>query len=137
MAMPGRNRNHFFFGEETKMRKRDLVLASACAMVVLNGTVLATVTVDGSYDPDYGSAITLTDQQHRLRRQHQHRWRTANGSELDAVYGVVQNGYLNLLFTGNLGPTSITSTSSSPILRCQAVKTPSMSAPPAATHWPQ
>ena len=84
------------------MRKRNLALSAACAMVVLNGTVLATVAINGSYDADYGDALAAQTNNTQFGNNSNTDGATANGSELDAIYGVVQNGYLNLFITGNV-----------------------------------
>ena len=89
------------FVRKTKMRKRELVLAAACATVLLNGTVMATITVDGSYDTDYGAPLALQTNNTGFGDSTSADGHSTGGSELDAAYGVVQNGNLNILFTGN------------------------------------
>src|SRR4051812_28366750 len=84
------------------MRKRSLVLAAASAAAILQSTVMAAVTVNGSYDADYGAALALQTNNTGFGNNTATDRVTANGNELDGAYGVVQNGNLHLLFTGNL-----------------------------------
>src|SRR4051812_30122935 len=83
------------------MRKRDLILAAACATAVLQGTVMAAIAIDGSYDADYGAAMTLQTNNTQFGNNTNPDGTSSGGSELDAAYAVIQNGALNLFFAGN------------------------------------
>jgi hypothetical protein len=85
------------------MSKR--ILSAACAAVVVvgaTGAASAAVTVDGSRDVDYGPAIVVQQNPTGFGDSNLGQVGFANGSELDAAYGVVQNGRLHLFFAGNL-----------------------------------
>src|SRR5947208_7918225 len=84
------------------MRKRSLILAAASAVVILENSVIATVAINGSYDADYGSALSLQTNNTGFGDNTQNNGNTANGSELDGGYGLVQNGFLYLFLTGNV-----------------------------------
>src|SRR5262245_8801904 len=84
------------------MRKY-LQFAAAAAIAMAAGATVsrAVPIVNGSHDADYGSAIVVQQTptgfgDNNLGNQF------ANGSELDAGYGVVSGGRLYLFLSGNL-----------------------------------
>ena len=62
------------------MRKRSLILAAASAVVILENSVIATVAINGSYDADYGSALSLQTNNTGFGDNTQNNGNTANGS---------------------------------------------------------
>ena len=65
------------------MRKRTLILSAACATAILQTSVMAAVTVDGSYDTDYGSPITLQTNNTQFGDSTSGDGTSGGGSELD------------------------------------------------------
>ncbi|HTV49327.1 MAG TPA: hypothetical protein VMG59_12885 [Phycisphaerae bacterium] len=67
----------------------------------------AAITVDGTYSSDFGGALASQTINTGFGNSSYSAANTnpagkdANGSELDAAYGVIENGNLYLLFTGN------------------------------------
>jgi autotransporter-associated beta strand protein len=84
------------------MSKSYPILAAACAAALVQSAAFATVTINGSYDSDYGAPFALQTNNTGFGNNSNTDGNTANGNELDGAYAVVQNGYLNLLFTGNV-----------------------------------
>jgi hypothetical protein len=92
-------------------------LVSICLTLTFFAPLVKGFTINGTYDPGFGSALatqvlatTALDNDMGLIDQ-------ADGSELDAAYGVVQNGELYLFLAGNLdsgGTGSVVNTSSVP-----------------------
>lgn len=78
--------------------RRFLVWAAALSAA----PVLAGVTVDGSRDASYGAAVSVQTIGTQFGNANIGQLGFANGSELDAAYGRVNGGALNLLLTGNL-----------------------------------
>ncbi|MGE0478901.1 MAG: dockerin type I domain-containing protein [Phycisphaerae bacterium] len=64
--------------------------------------VVPGIAVDGALDPVYGPALALQDTPTGFGDSTLGEPDSANGSELDAAYGVVRCGTLHLLLTGNL-----------------------------------
>jgi hypothetical protein len=92
-------------------RKKTALFASLVAMatVGLMGTrARAAITVDGTLDADYGAPLSVgqvpTSAGDATTVATNNGY--ANGSELDATYGVVQNSILYLFFAGNLNSTN-------------------------------
>ena len=65
-------------------------------------TAIGPPTIDGTADATYGSAISTQQLGTAFGDSNTGLVDVANGSELDAAYGVVQNGVLFLLLAGNL-----------------------------------
>ncbi|HEY1687123.1 MAG TPA: hypothetical protein VGG19_20350 [Tepidisphaeraceae bacterium] len=85
------------------MRKAIYALAAASALTI-SMSARAAITIDGSLDSDYGSALTTNvnptgfgDSNYTAGPDTP----DANGSETDAAYGVVQGGNLNIFLAGN------------------------------------
>jgi hypothetical protein len=85
------------------MRNAILALAAASALAI-GASARATITVDGTLDSDYGSAAVVNvnptgfgDSNYTAGPDTP----DANGSELDAGYGVVQGSTLYLFLAGN------------------------------------
>jgi autotransporter-associated beta strand protein len=62
----------------------------------------AAIAIDGSRDAAYGTPIVVQTNNTGFGDNNLADGNFANGSELDAAYALVENGYLNLLFTGNI-----------------------------------
>ncbi len=77
-------------------------LLAAAALLAVAGNSYAVVTNDGSRDVDYGVAKAVQTVGTQFGNAAGGNALTANGSELDAGYGVVQGGFLHLFFSGNL-----------------------------------
>jgi uncharacterized protein (TIGR03382 family) len=76
-------------------------LVFALALCAAAGVASAQV-VDGSRDASYGGPLAVQNTQTQFGDSNLGQQRFANGSELDAAYGVVSGGVLHLLFAGNL-----------------------------------
>ncbi|MEL7089107.1 MAG: hypothetical protein AAGL98_11815, partial [Planctomycetota bacterium] len=70
--------------------------------LILAGPASAQVVVDGALDPDYGAALSVQRVGTQFGNNTDSTPELANGSELDAAYGIVADGNLNLFFAGNL-----------------------------------
>ncbi|MGE0479547.1 MAG: PEP-CTERM sorting domain-containing protein [Phycisphaerae bacterium] len=79
------------------MRRFVLLAAALTAAPALAG-----VTVDGSRDATYGAAVSVQTNGTQFGNATIGQLGFADGSELDAAYGRVNGGALNLLLTGNL-----------------------------------
>ena len=77
-------------------------LIAATAVSGFASKARATVAIDGSLDTDYGAPLATQTNATGFGDNTDATGLTAGGSELDAVYGVVQGGNLNLFFAGNL-----------------------------------
>src|SRR4051794_23346393 len=84
------------------MRTRELVLAAACAAVIFESTALAAVSINGSYDADYGAPLGTQTNNTGFGDSTSGDGTSGGGSELDGIYSVVSGGNLNILITGNL-----------------------------------
>jgi hypothetical protein len=86
------------------MNKYALRIACAAALGLGAFTVksLAAPVVNGSYDADYGSAAAVQQVPTGFGDNNLGQTGFANGSELDAGYGVVSGGRLYLFLAGNL-----------------------------------
>src|SRR4051794_37402457 len=91
------------------MRKgqTNLVVSSAVALAAFSvaaSMARAAVTVDGLLDAGYGTPIVTQTVNSQFGNNSNTDGNTANGSELDAAYAVVQagTGKLNLFFAGNV-----------------------------------
>lgn len=91
------------WNQEERMRNTILAMAAAAALAVC-ASVRAAITVDGSLDVDYGSALTTNinptgfgDSSYTAGPNTP----DANGSETDAAYGAVQGGNLYIFLAGN------------------------------------
>lgn len=73
-----------------------LALAAAAAPAA------AAITVNGALDPDYGPARVTQSTQTQFGNSSTGTVDNANGSELDAAYGVIRGGKLHLFLAGNL-----------------------------------
>jgi hypothetical protein len=62
----------------------------------------AAITIDGTADADYGSAIVTQKIGTSTFKNTETNIDAASGSELDAAYGFVSNGVLYLVFAGNM-----------------------------------
>jgi hypothetical protein len=72
-------------------------------MLVAAGAASAQIVVDGTADANYGAALSIQNTETHFGNSTDADPRTsAGGSELDQVFGVVDNGYLYLMFAGNL-----------------------------------
>src|SRR5690348_10553451 len=90
---------------EKKMHKSKWIVAAASATALtalLGARAGAAVGIDGLKDADYGAARAVQTNNTSFGDSTVGDGTSAAGSELDAAYGVVQNGSLYLLFTGNL-----------------------------------
>ena len=72
------------------------------AAVALAQSATAGITIDGTVDSAYGSAIVTQKLGTAFGDSNSGLIDAANGSELDAAYGVVSNGVLYLVLAGNL-----------------------------------
>jgi hypothetical protein len=77
---------------------------SAACIAALAGASLASaaITVDGTRDPDYGAPIAVQLVGTQFGNSNLGQIGPANGSELDAAYGVVQGSNLHIFLSGNL-----------------------------------
>jgi autotransporter-associated beta strand protein len=78
------------------------VFAGAAVVTGLSRPAHATVTIDGSLDADYGAALATQTNNTGFGLNTDTDGLNANGSQLDAAYGIVQGGNLDLFFAGNL-----------------------------------
>jgi hypothetical protein len=78
--------------------------AAVAAAVVLASVapVRAAVTIDGTRDAAYGTALTVQAAPTGFGDNNDASGSTANGSELDAAYAVIEGGNLKLFLAGNL-----------------------------------
>jgi len=74
-----------------------IALMLACCTTVVKG-----FTIDGVADADYGSPIVSQQLGTSTFKNTETNFDAANGSELDAAYGVISNGVLYLVIAGNL-----------------------------------
>ena len=82
------------------MRSTGLILSSLLAL--LTAAAMAQPVIDGSaQDPLYGAALAVQDTQTGFGDSNIGRPDLANGSELDAAYGVVYDDTLYLVLAGN------------------------------------
>ncbi|GAB4188288.1 MAG: hypothetical protein Kow00105_02940 [Phycisphaeraceae bacterium] len=79
-------------------------LASALTLaMVAAGPASAQIVVDGTADANYGPALSIQNTDSHFGNSTDPDPRTsAGGSELDQVFGTVDNGFLYLMFAGNL-----------------------------------
>jgi hypothetical protein len=83
--------------------KRSMQLGFAGAVVAGLGVAAhAAPIVNGSYEADYGAALAVQANPTGFGDSNTGQVGTANGSELDAAYGVVQGGNLHIFLAGNL-----------------------------------
>src|SRR5207244_6805995 len=76
-------------------------LAAACVVAGLESSARAVINIDGTKDAAYGTSLSLQTNNTGFGDNTLTDGNFANGSELDAAYGKVENGYLNLMLTGN------------------------------------
>ena len=74
---------------------------ATAASVFLAVSALGAVSVDGTLDPDYGSAITVQTINSGFGDSTVGDGTSSGGSELDAGYGIFQGGNLYLFLSGN------------------------------------
>jgi len=74
-----------------------IALVLACCATVVKG-----FTIDGTAEADYGSAIVTQQLGTSTFKNTETNFDAANGSELDAAYGVISNGMLYLFIAGNM-----------------------------------
>ena len=85
------------------MNRRPIAAAAAAiAAGLVWAPARAAVTVDGTRDAAYGNPLAVQTNGTGFGDNTDASGVTANGSELDAAYGLIQNGNLNLFFAGNL-----------------------------------
>ncbi len=86
---------------------------SIALMLALSSTVVKGFTIDGTADAGYGPAIVSQQLGTSTFKNTETNIDAANGSELDAAYGVISNGVLYLVIAGNLdtGGTDLTGNS--------------------------
>ncbi len=79
-------------------------LASALSVsLVAAGAASGQIVVDGTVDANYGAALSIQNTNTEFGNATNGDPREAfSGSEIDAVYGVVDGGFLNLMIAGNL-----------------------------------
>lgn len=82
------------------MRRRILALAAVSALA-MGGAVRAAVTVDGSLDADYGTALTTQTVNTGFGDSTVGDGTSGGGSELDAGYGVIQGENVDIFLAGN------------------------------------
>lgn len=80
------------------MKRYPQFLSLLVTGLFLNSGVHAQITIDGTLDAGYGSAIAVQT----VQTQFGNADGTAGGSELNAAYATIEGGNLNLLLTGNL-----------------------------------
>src|SRR5690242_12472978 len=86
------------------MRRSSLQTLLAVTFSTAGITQLASaqIVVDGVVDPTYGAPIVVQQNATGFGDNNDPSPATANGSEIDAAYGKVNNGRLYLMFTGNI-----------------------------------
>lgn len=72
------------------------------AITLLASPAFGQIVVDGVRDEGYGAALVVQDTATGFGDSNLGAIDYANGSELDAAYGFVQDGWLRLFFAGNL-----------------------------------
>jgi hypothetical protein len=77
-------------------------IVALAALVAIAGSASARPIIDGSFDAEYGAAISVQQNFTQFGDSNIGLQNFANGSELDAVFCSVSGGNLNLFFTGNL-----------------------------------
>lgn len=70
--------------------------------LALCAVVVADVVIDGTAEVDYGAAVSVQDVQTQFGDSNLGTVDWANGSELDAGYAFIANGYLHVVLAGNL-----------------------------------
>jgi hypothetical protein len=80
---------------------RKVSLAACAASLLLATAALAQPVIDGSWDPIY-RVLAVQNTQTGFGDSNLGMVDYANGSELDAAYGVIKDGWLYLLLAGNL-----------------------------------
>ena len=87
-----------------KSRSSHVALRAAAGVALLGlvSSVRATVAIDGSLDGDYGNPLAVQTNTTGFGKAGDASGTSPNGSELDAAYGIIQNGSLNLFLAGNL-----------------------------------
>jgi hypothetical protein len=86
--------------KENVMKK--MMAMSACIVATLAGQAIAQPVIDGTRDASYGTALFLQTQPTQFGNSTLGDPDLANGSEINAVYGLVQNGKLYLFIAGNI-----------------------------------
>jgi autotransporter-associated beta strand protein len=87
---------------KTRSSRVALCAAAGVAMAGLLSAARATISIDGSLDSDYGNPLAIQTNATGFGKSSDSSGNSPGGSELDAAYGVIQNGSLNLFFAGNL-----------------------------------
>jgi hypothetical protein len=82
------------------MRNAILALAAASALA-MGASARATITVDGTLDADYGSALATQTVNTGFGDSTIGDGTSGGGSELDAGYGIIQGGNLDIFLSGN------------------------------------
>ncbi len=78
-------------------------LASALSISLLAaGVAQGQVVIDGTVDAGYGAALSVQNTNTGFGDSNLADPIFGNGSEIDAIYGIVENGYLKLMIAGNL-----------------------------------
>ena len=75
---------------------------SIALMVTFLATLVNGLTIDGTADADYGSAIVSQQLGTSTYKNTETNIDAAGGSELDAAYGTISNGVLYLVLAGNM-----------------------------------
>lgn len=75
---------------------------SAAIIAAAASMASAVVTIDGTKDASYGTALSVQQSSTGFGDSNTGSTNFANGSEIDAVYAEVSGGRLNLFFSGNL-----------------------------------
>jgi fibronectin-binding autotransporter adhesin len=75
--------------------------ATVLALAVAPVARAQTITIDGQRDANYGAAMTLQTNNTQFGNSTSGDGNSGGGSELDAAYGIVQGGSLNLFLAGN------------------------------------
>ena len=75
---------------------------SIALMVTFLATLVNGLTIDGTADADYGSAIVSQQLGTSTYKNTETNVDAAGGSELDAAYGTISNGVLYLVLAGNM-----------------------------------
>ncbi len=81
---------------------KKIALMSAGLVALLAGQALAQPVIDGTRDGSYGAPLFVQTQPTQFGNSNLAEPDLANGSEMDAVYGLVQGGKLYLFIAGNL-----------------------------------
>src|SRR5664280_947575 len=76
-------------------------ISGAAMVFVLSASQVLAITIDGSLDGGYGSALSVQTINTGFGDSTVGDGSSAGGSELDAAYGRMQDGYLYLFFAGN------------------------------------